>query len=610
MRSELNPQLDDLLNELALRPKDIESYRSLLEYYVQEDMFDRAEALIEQSDQSIAPLAGEIYATRLFDQRKFARCRQVIASLINRFPGAPQVLVVQGLLFCREGRYEEARKIIRRAYKLDESRESTKLAMLRVARLRQDFKQADHWLKLVSDEDPPTDSLIDFMYACINTANYQRFARLSAPLEMLEDFPTEKLSELLGFPSIRAMNDSNENITKFLQLERKWCDWASEQAKQNPLPPRDWRHEQRVRLGFFGLATIDLLRALLYNIVEHIDHTKYEVVLLFAGVDDTPSVDSELEELRSKGKIASFKVMKGTDRELAAQLQEEEVDVLIDLNGLQQAGTRLAALAWRPARVQMTWAGTPTNCGLKELDYQILDPFLVPEDPAFVSDNPLVLPRSWVCFGRFPDHEITPELPSERNGYVTFGVNAIPNRLNSDCFYYWSKLVKALPNSKLVFLNKAYANQIVRENILERMRELGIEDRVTFRFENEDNRGHMKWFNDVDLILDRVPISGGMGVLEALYMGVPVVSFVGPAVHTRLAWSEYNHLDIADLCCPDMESLIQKAQEVALDTDRRKELRVKLRDRINQDTTFTDIEAFMEDFHVALSEVCQQANLA
>ena len=72
-----------------------------------------------------------------------------------------------------------------------------------------------------------------------------------------------------------------------------------------------------------------------------------------------------------------------SDEQAARAIRADEIDILIDLNGLT-SGTRLQVLRWRPAPVQATYLGFIGPVPLPELDYMFCDPVVVP--PAIASE--------------------------------------------------------------------------------------------------------------------------------------------------------------------------------------------------------------------------------
>src|SRR6202012_2914108 len=71
------------------------------------------------------------------------------------------------------------------------------------------------------------------------------------------------------------------------------------------------------------------------------------------------------------------------DDEMAARhIRLDEIDILIDLNGLTSGG-RLQVLRWKPAPVQATYLGFIGPVPLPELDYLLCDDFVIP--PAHAS---------------------------------------------------------------------------------------------------------------------------------------------------------------------------------------------------------------------------------
>jgi predicted O-linked N-acetylglucosamine transferase (SPINDLY family) len=57
-------------------------------------------------------------------------------------------------------------------------------------------------------------------------------------------------------------------------------------------------------------------------------------------------------------------------------------------------------------------------------------------------------------------------------------------------------------------------------------------------------------YHDIDLALDPFPHSGGMTTLEALWMGVPVVTCVGQTIPSRLTAASLSALGLTDFIAP------------------------------------------------------------
>src|SRR5207244_10622230 len=65
------------------------------------------------------------------------------------------------------------------------------------------------------------------------------------------------------------------------------------------------------------------------------------------------------------------------DDDLARQIREDRIDILVDLSG-HTAGNRLLVFTRKPAPVQVTAWGYATGTGIKTIDYFFADPVLVP----------------------------------------------------------------------------------------------------------------------------------------------------------------------------------------------------------------------------------------
>ena len=65
------------------------------------------------------------------------------------------------------------------------------------------------------------------------------------------------------------------------------------------------------------------------------------------------------------------------DREIAMQLHDLEIDIVVDLKGYT-GGARPGILAHRPAPVQVNYLGYPGTMGAPYIDYLIADQVVIP----------------------------------------------------------------------------------------------------------------------------------------------------------------------------------------------------------------------------------------
>src|SRR5215469_8886492 len=84
-------------------------------------------------------------------------------------------------------------------------------------------------------------------------------------------------------------------------------------------------------------------------------------------------------------------------------------------------------------------------------------------------------------------------------------------------------------------------------------------------------------YNEVDIALDPFPHGGGMTTLDALWMGVPVVTCAGQTISSRLAAASLVSLGLHDFICPDPDQYVDTALAVANDLGKLPDLRSRLR---------------------------------
>jgi predicted O-linked N-acetylglucosamine transferase (SPINDLY family) len=289
------------------------------------------------------------------------------------------------------------------------------------------------------------------------------------------------------------------------------------------------------------------------------------------------------------------------DAQVAEGIAQDGLDILFELGG-STAMNRLEVMAHRPARLGASWLAYPHSAGLEQIDYVLVDPYIRPADPRLLIEQPFEMPESWVVLGRlgFTDQPIHDGLPEERNNAITFGTANNPYKYTPACLDAWAAVLRAVPRSRFVFIRPEAAGQSFMDNA-----------RIAFARRDVDPtrldfigvRGkHLPYYNTVDIALDSLPHVGGTTTCEALWMGVPTISLVGPGFPERLSYSNLSNAGLGEFCAFSVEDYVAKAVALAGDRARRRLLRHGLRDQIRRNP-LGQVQRFVENFYGRCAEV-------
>jgi protein O-GlcNAc transferase len=287
-------------------------------------------------------------------------------------------------------------------------------------------------------------------------------------------------------------------------------------------------------------------------------------------------ITREFMELSDRWRIIAYR----SDEEAAQLIREDEIDILVDLSG-HTAHNRLQLFGRKPAPVQATWLGYFNTTGLSAIDYLITDDatVLAGEDQLF-SEQVVRLPWSRFCFTPFanlPDPVAPPCLTS---GRVTFGSFNTLAKVNPQVVAVWSRILRELPDSRLILKRGELSDPAMRRRFRELFAEHGIaESRLDLR-EASPYQQMLSEYGEVDIALDTFPFSGGLTTLDALLMGVPVVTLSGRLPISRQTRSFLRALNLLELVARNEERYVAIVCGLARDPARLEGLRGELRGRL------------------------------
>ncbi|NRR32627.1 tetratricopeptide repeat protein [Oxalobacteraceae bacterium] len=268
------------------------------------------------------------------------------------------------------------------------------------------------------------------------------------------------------------------------------------------------------------------------------------------------------------------------DAALAALIRANGIDVLVDLAG-HTAGARLGALALRAAPVQLSWLGYFASTGLAEVDAVVIGGAVAGEGAAqYYTEALEVLPRLHMSYTAPSYAPPVAPCPSPRHGALTFGSFNNTAKLSDEVVRLWSRVLTEVADSRLVLKWKCFADPGFGAHTLQRFARHGVApQRIDLR-PHSPHADMLAEYGDIDLALDTFPFSGGLTSLEALWMGVPVLTmpWLRPVSRQTLAMLEA--LGLADLAAPTPGAFVALACALAADLPRRQALRADLRERM------------------------------
>lgn len=268
------------------------------------------------------------------------------------------------------------------------------------------------------------------------------------------------------------------------------------------------------------------------------------------------------------------------DDELARRIREDRIQILFDLAG-HTAQNRLLTFARRPAPIQITWIGYEGSTGLSAIDYLLADRHLVPPDAErYYSERVLRLPDSYVCYE--PPAEAPPvsPLPALGSGRVTFGSFNNPAKITAAVVAAWAEILQRVPGSRLLLKYRGLDNRAWQSRLRRQFAERGLAAERIELAGWAPYGEYLAAYGQVDVALDPFPFNGGVTTCDALWMGVPVVTWPGEIFASRRSLSHLSAVGLEETIAKDRNDYVGIAAGLAGNLPRLAQVRAALRTRV------------------------------
>ena len=510
-------------------------------------------------------------AARLWQKRDLAGAERLFREQLARAPGSAESHSNLGLVVWEQHRFQEALGHLSRAVELDPSNTTARLNLANAYVIGNRLAQGiEHYREVLRLDPQNAKAHANLLKPLLDACEWDGAAaevdylvgrwradpsdalalRLAPFTSLLVPFPPELRSAIAASHAQRIQE-------RVAGLERP------RQAARGA--------RERLRIGyvsgdFHDHATGHLTAGLL----EAHDRARFEVYGYSFGIDDGSDYRRRL--------IAGFDrfvdIAGCAHEEAARRIAADGIDVLIDRKGYT-AESRPEIFALRPAPLQVNFLGYPGSMGAGFMDYIVADKVILPEaEVRFFGEQVAWMPASYQAndnrqpISDAPVARAAFGLPEDGFVFCSFNKHY---KIERQLFEGWLRILAAVPGSVLWLLGGHG-----EKNLLRRAREAGIDPRRIVFSGKLRKPEHLARHRLADLFLDTHTVNGHTTTSDALWAGVPVLTWPGPSFAGRVAESLLRAIGLPELVLPDLASYERAAIELAREPARLARLKDKL----------------------------------
>lgn len=329
---------------------------------------------------------------------------------------------------------------------------------------------------------------------------------------------------------------------------------------------------RRLRVGYVSSDLRDhAVGYLVAEMLELHDREKVEVFAYYCGVPASGGLNA-----RIRAAVEHWTDIRGMSDEAAArQIAADGIDILVDVNG-HTRDARSAVFARRPAPIIVNWLGYPGTMGTPYHHYIVADDWIIPPGwEMFYSEKVLRLP----CYqSNDRKRAIAPDTPTREEaglpaeGFVFCCFNGV-HKITRFTFERWMSILAQTPGSVLWLLETS-PEAVAQLRAWADHYGVGA-DRLIFA-PKLANPYHLARYPLADLFLDTSPYGAHTTASDALFMGVPVLTFSGRCFASRVCGSLVRAAGLPDLVCEGPGDYVARAVALAQNPAELQSLRDRL----------------------------------
>lgn len=380
--------------------------------------------------------------------------------------------------------------------------------------------------------------------------------------------------------------NSNKNSHRFLPLVLSLvCDKphllkkitkeyieVSNPTKHDLGPIPLYAGHKRIRVGYYSPDFRNHpVSYLIAGMIEAHNKERFELIAFSMGNQTSDEMRTRLEPHFSK----MVDVSSMSDLEIARLSRTLEIDIAIDLCGLT-SGARPSIFAYRAAPVQVGYIGYLGTMAAEYIDYIIADSTIIPEDLRDCYSEKIIYLPSYQANDqnrKISDKVFSrEELGLPKSGFIFCCFNN-SLKITPSIFDSWIRILKATPGSVLYLYVE---NEDAKNNLLCKLDDVKV-DRSRLIFGGAlPYSEYLARYRVADLFLDTSPYNAGATASDALWAGLPVLTFMGSSFSARIGASILRAINLPQLIAKSQADYEDLAISLAKNPEKLMEIKRQL----------------------------------
>jgi protein O-GlcNAc transferase len=335
--------------------------------------------------------------------------------------------------------------------------------------------------------------------------------------------------------------------------------------------PRNPREGRRLRVGYMSPDfKPHPIMTILAEVFERHDRSDFE----WFGFSLTRNATGPVHERAKQAFDHFLDISEWSDEQIVDTARKLGIDVMVDLAGHTE-GNRWSALAMRCAPAQVTYIGYPGTSAIPNMDYIFGSPVVTPpgSEPWF-TEQPVRLPWLVPVSPRPISDRVWTRadvgLPEDAIVFCSFNNTY---KFTPEMFDVWMRVLRQVEGSVLWLYGKVPE---VEANLRREAQARGVDPARLFFAGAVDMPNYVARMRLADLFLDTHPFNAHTTALDAVWAGLPVLTFTGGSFVSRMAAGVLSSIGLTELVAANMEDYEARAVVLGRDPARLAALRERL----------------------------------